>query len=367
MKILEITFDFSPGGAERFVVDLSNELSKNNDVTLIAIKDDKVNSEKRLFYKPELFNRVLYKNLGIKDGYSFGMLSKIYKAIKLEHADVVHIHGTKMPFYCIMAICLLSKKVKFYQTIHCDIVHSYSSFFYKLLFKTIGYKHRMSFIALSETNYNDLIKKYPKINATCILNGRAPILPSVKYDKVKAEIADYKFDESSVIYLHVARCSVQKNQMLLVTAFKQFLGRGYNADLIIIGDGFNCELGEKIKSNSCSRIHFLGTRQNIGDYMLNADIFCLSSIFEGMPITILEACIAGVPILSTPVCGAVDVVTDGVNGILSNGHSLTEYIDALERSYRSMKELKINSMAMKTNNKYTIETCAKKYVEFFSK
>lgn len=56
--------------------------------------------------------------------------------------------------------------------------------------------------------------------------------------------------------------------------------------------------------------------------MLNADIFCLSSNFEGMPITLLEASLAGLPAVSTPVCGAVDLIKDGVNGFLSKSHSL---------------------------------------------
>ena len=51
MKILQIIFSLSSGGAERFVVDLSNELSKTNDVTLLTLKDDKVDVEVRNFYK----------------------------------------------------------------------------------------------------------------------------------------------------------------------------------------------------------------------------------------------------------------------------------------------------------------------------
>ena len=153
--------------------------------------------------------------------------------------------------------------------------------------------------------------------------------------------------------------------MLLVNAFNQFLERGYNADLVVIGDGFESELGVKIKSNACSRIHFIGTRQIIGDYMLSADIFCLSSAYEGMPITILEACLAGVPVLSTPVCGAIDVITDGVNGIISKGHSISDYVEALECSYMNLTELKYNSMKMKNSSKYTIDCCAKKYFDYF--
>lgn len=59
MKILEVTFSLSSGGAERFVVDLSNELSRTNDVTLLTLKDDQVDPDRRQFYKFDLSPRLL--------------------------------------------------------------------------------------------------------------------------------------------------------------------------------------------------------------------------------------------------------------------------------------------------------------------
>ena len=97
MKILEVVFNFYPGGAERFAVDLTNELSKSNEVTIMAIKDDSVDPERDLFYASELADRVTYKNVGIGKGYSLHKVVKIYKAIKREKADIVHLHGNKMP------------------------------------------------------------------------------------------------------------------------------------------------------------------------------------------------------------------------------------------------------------------------------
>lgn len=366
MRILELVFTLFPGGAERFALDLTNELAKTNDVTMVTIKDELQEPDKAQFYKNELSDRVRYMNLGLPDGFSLGSVWSIYKAIKSVKADVVHIHGENMPFFCILAIILLNNKTKFYQTIHSDINPNYSTLLYKFLFKTIGYSHRMGFVALSPTNYKELMNLYPKIKGTCIINGRAKVLPSPFIKEVIQEIEGYKYDPSSRLYLHVARCNPLKNQMLLVKAFNSFIEHGYNADLIVIGPGFDKELGRSIKKEACLRVHFLDTRKNVGDYMLNADVFCLSSDYEGMPITILEAGLCGVPIVSTPVCGAIDVVQDGKNGVLSKGHSLDDYIIALERSYTEFDELKKQSMAMKENSQLTIENCAKKYIEFFN-
>lgn len=366
MKILELVFDLRSGGAERLAVDLSNELSKTNDVTIMALKDDSEEPEQSLFYKHDLSERVTYKNLGFHKGYSLKTGWRIYKAIKKEKADVVHLHGYGMPLYCYMAIILLHRKTKFYQTIHADIRYGYTKFIYRCLIKTVGNNHKMGFVALSETNYRDMMKAYPKINSSCITNGRAPIMPSEKFDEVKAEMALYKNNPNSLVYIHVARCNPVKNQTMLVEAFTKFIETGHDADLVIIGGGFDSELGESIQSKAGNRIHFIGMRKNVGDYLLNADVFCLSSKFEGLPITILEAILAGVPIVSTPVCGAVDVIKNKENGVLSEGFSLDDYLGALDYSYSHLNELKEAAVKMKDNSPYTIEKCAENYLDFFN-
>ena len=365
MKILEIAFDLSPGGAERFAVDLSNELSKTNEVILLTIKDDKHDPLRTQFYKYDISPTVKYKNLGLSAGYHLGMFWKVYRAIRKEKADIVHLHGHGMPIYCLLAIYLLNKKSKFYQTVHSDIHNGYDNLFYKFLFKTFGYKHSMGFVAISETNYNDMMLEYPKTKGVCIVNGRAKVKPTQLFGEVKKEVDHYKTYEDSLIFLHVARCNQVKNQMLLVDSFSLFVDKGYHAELLIIGANFDSSLGRIIQNRAGHNCHFLGIRKNVGDYMLNADFFCLSSHYEGMPMTILEACSSGLPIVSTPVCGAVDVVVNGKNGYLSQGHSKEEYVSALELAYIHHEELKIGAMLFKDENPYTIEHCADKYMDFF--
>lgn len=98
---------------------------------------------------------------------------------------------------------------------------------------------------------------------------------------------------------------------------------------------------------------------------MNADLFCLSSDYEGMPITLIEASLAGVPAVSTPVCGAVDLIKEGKNGFLSKSHSLVDYKAALKKSIENISTIRANSKNMKDNSPYTIEACAKKYLDFF--
>ena len=134
MKIVEIVFSLASGGAERFTVDLSNELSLSNDVTLITLKDDKIDSEQRCFYKFDLSERVKYLNLGLGDGFSLVSEFKIYSVLKRLKPDIVHLNGGNIPKFCALAILLLNDKMRFVQTIHNDLKNGYDKGFNKLLY-----------------------------------------------------------------------------------------------------------------------------------------------------------------------------------------------------------------------------------------
>ncbi len=70
MKIIQLVYSLGPGGAERFVVDLSNELARQgNDVTLCVLRDDQQGNSG--FYKRDLSDKLNYINLNIPKGLRF--------------------------------------------------------------------------------------------------------------------------------------------------------------------------------------------------------------------------------------------------------------------------------------------------------
>jgi len=366
MKILEIAFNLGSGGAERLLVDLSNEFVKENEVVVMTLKDDQVEPEKRQFYKAELSDKIKYLNLGLPKGLSLHALFKIYKAIRYESADVVHLHHHGVPMYCIMAI-LFCRKAKFYQTIHSDIYNGYTDAFYRFLIKTVGYNGRMGFAALSSTNYRDMLREYPKVKGACIVNGRSPIVTTPLYGEVNRLFESFKSDKETLIFIHIARCHPVKNQMLLINSFNKFSEGGANAVLVIIGDGFESSLGKELKMQANDRIKFLGPQKQISDYMMNADAFCMSSSFEGLPITMIEASLSGKPIVSTPVCGAKDIVVDGVNGMKSKDFTMDAYLESLRYVYENIDTLSRNSERMSCESPFSIKECAEHYIEFFKR
>lgn len=365
MKILEVIFNLSPGGAERFVVDLSNELAKTDEVILLAINKDTVDVENRNFYKFDLSSKVTYQCLQQPNGISIKKIWKIYKAFKTINPDVIHLHGCPMPYFCIVAILFLCRRIKFYQTIHSDLDNGYVNWFYKLLFGLLSRSGLYGIVALSEQNYAQVKRVYPKAKSTCIPNGRSPICRTSKYDEVKNELMQYKHNDESLIFLHVARFNAQKNQLLLIKSFNQFIENGANAELICIGVGYDSEEGKKLQSQACERIHFIGPRKNISDYMLASNIFCLSSDYEGMPITLIEASLAGLPSISTPVGGVQSIIKNEINGIISKDHSVQSYLRGIQYVYRNYSTLRKNAELMKDESDFTISQCSNRYRSFF--
>ena len=366
MKILEIITDLGSGGAERFVVDLSNELANSNDVTLMTLLDDNVNPEHRNFNRYALDSNVAYYNLGLPNGLKMSSQLKVLKAIKAINPDIIHVHMACTLNHCALAVICLAMKFKIYFTIHNDIHNGYDKGLVKLLCNTYGHWGRFKSICLSEKNYNDFKSFYGKApDVRCIVNGRAPMTPTDLYEEANSEMNGYRSSTDSKLLLHVARFNPIKNQNLLIDAFNQLIDEGYSIDLVIIGNGFETDGGMLLQSKANKRVHFIGTRKNVADYMLNADIFCLSSDFEGMPITLLEASLAGMPAVSTPVCGAVDLIQDGINGFLSRSHSLEDYKSAVIKAIENFDGIKANAMKMKDSSPYTIAECAKKYLDYF--
>lgn len=365
MKILQIIFSLSSGGAERFVVDLSNELSKTNEVTLLTLKDDTVDAEKRNFYKFDLSSNVKYINLGLADGIHVSYPLKIYKVIKSIKPDIVHLHLQGVLLYCYLSVLLLGRSIKFIETIHSDVYGGgYNSRFRHFVYYTLLLRNKFQYVGISTTSYQQIRKEYPGAKCQCIFNGRAIIKPTSQFEEVKNEINGLKDNSKTQVLIHIARCHPVKNQMLLIRSFNNIRTQGRNAILLVIGSNYESNIGQELKSVAGSGIFFGGERKNISDYLLNSDIFVLSSRYEGMPITLIEAILSGMPIVSTPVTGAVDVI-NGKNGVISEDYSERSYISALNEMINNFDSYKKEAMKEKENSPYTIQKCAEQYVNLY--
>ena len=364
MKILEIIHALTPGGAERLVVDLCNEMSKTEEVTLLSLKD--LSQGNNGFYLNDVCDRVKVEDMKLSDGFHICHLFKVWKKIHAIHPDIVH-HHLAANRYAVLATMFHPAHVKVFGTIHNDVKKSYSSGFNRLEIKILGKLGLKKYVTISKTNFNDFQMMYPTVSNTLICNGRNLLYKTDEFLLIQEKVEKLKNDGDSLVLLHIARCSPQKNQQLLIKAFNKWIANGANAILLIIGAGFESEYGKALQKESCPQVKFLGTTPHIADYMHCSDAFVLSSSYEGMPITAIESLMAGLPILSTPVCGIVDVVRHKENGLLTRDWSEEQFVKMLndfENEHKTMKEV---AKKESVDSPYTIQKCAAGYLALFSK
>jgi len=362
MKIIEIIYSLSSGGAERFVVDLSNEfVAKSHEVILCTLLDDKVNS--RTFYSSELDRKIEYINLGYEKLGISCMLS-IYNLINKYRPDVVHMHLVNVPILSVFAILFL-RTSKYVVTCHnkceSELFHSKLPFIKKWLFKLGLYR----MVAISDSNAESIHRCYGKASNALIYNGRKCAQVSTELSKVKDEIRSLCRSDNTVVFLNIARYAPQKNHKRLIRCFNKFIESGYDAILLIIGSDFNSKSGLELQTVACNSIYFLGQKHNIPDYLSLSDIFVLSSDFEGMPITLIEALANACVPVGTPVSGIIDVVEDGVNGFISSDFTDESFIKLLVRSYKRYKLIDRAKLIETYNDKLSISMCADQYLDFF--
>ena len=110
----------------------------------------------------------------------------------------------------------------------------------------------------------------------------------------------------------------QKNHANLIRAFRGMLDAGVAARLLIIGEGaLRAELTAMRDALGMQEdVQFLGARLDIAELYRVMDVYCLSSRYEGLPLTILEAMASGVPVVGTDVAGIREIVQHGKTGVL---------------------------------------------------
>jgi glycosyltransferase involved in cell wall biosynthesis len=115
----------------------------------------------------------------------------------------------------------------------------------------------------------------------------------------------------------IARLTEQKGHRYL---FEALASQSSLADvhLLVVGGGELRDALERaaVSMGLVSRVHFLGPRRDLGDLLAAMDVFVLPSLWEGLPLSMVLAMSAGVPVVATSVAGIPEVVEDGRTGML---------------------------------------------------
>lgn len=355
MKIIQLSYSLAAGGAERFIVDLCNTLSEqSNDEIILAITNDDKNT-KFTHYIKDISPNVKFFSLGCKSGYTIKSFWRIFQLIRKEKPDIVHAHCSVLLIYL---PSLFFHKIKFYHTLHSlahvCIINKKLKWLYRFF-----YKSRIQAVTISTSCYQSFVDLYHLSNVIKINNGRIPIQQTDDKENVKKEIEAFKKKKETPVFIHVARCNPLKNQQRLFTIFEKLQQDHFDFLLLCIGRGYEKNYSPKYIDNK--QIKILGEKKNVGDYLAVSDYFILSSNYEGLPLSLLEAMSMGVIPISTPAGGVKDVIIDGENGYLCDEISDDSLYKKVKQILTHKETINRNSIIKNYHDNYSMDICANKY------
>ncbi len=360
MKILQVIPQLCSGGAERFVVDLCNELSAlGHEVvlcTLMKLEGD------RAFYKSELSPDVRCVTLNKKLGFSFKTMFDFYALVKNEKPDIIHSHLKSLP-YTFLAVSFLCKGI---HTIHNDAKREAGDVVNRMTRKYLFRIGRVVPVTISPESDRSF-RHYYKLEPQLINNGRNIPNDIIVSSEVKNEIESYKVHPQTRCIVQLARLEPQKNIPMMSRVAKRLEQKGYCFVILNIGMSKNKTIVDQIKTIGSESQHLLGERKNPLEYLKYAGAFSLSSIHEGMPISLIEALGVGAIPICTPVGGIVDIIQDGKNGFLAANIQEESFYNALKRYLDTPddKLAEIRKNALLSYKPFSMTECAKKYVDLY--
>ena len=271
-------------------------------------------------------------------------LAAMVRLFREERPDIVHAHTSKAGLLARLAGRLMGIPVVF--TAHtwsfADGVPRLQQWI-SIPFEKIAGAFGGTVIAVSQANVDRALRRRmirPE-NLVRIWNGIVDVPHRAKPGSRK-----------TTTLIMTARFCEQKDHISLLKALAGVEG---SWQLILAGDGPTRKEAENAARSLqlAERVRFAGNRDDVPQLLADADIFVLATKWEGLPLSILEAMRAGLPTIATGVGGVEEMVTDGVNGYLTERGNV-EQLRTRIRTLISSRQLQ-ESMGRQARARYELD------------
>lgn len=303
MRILHVITSLEIGGAEKLMVDLLPRLnSEENQVDLLVFNGIRTIFTEQIEAK------------GIKV-YSLSNSRKVYNPLNvfrlihyLKCYDIIHSHNTACQLFVPIAKTLSFAKCKLFTTEHNTTNRRRGNVLYKIIDLWM-YRRYKKIVCVSDSVEANL--KTHLHSAT--LNSRiltiANGIDCSRFYNASPSNEIRSLAIGQKIILMVARFDQQKNQAALIRALTLLPS---DTSLFFVGKGeLQSECVRLSKQlNVIERVRFLGVRNDIPELMKSADVIVLSSHYEGLSLSSLEAMASGRPFIASDVPGLREIVKD---------------------------------------------------------
>ncbi len=363
LRLMQITHDLAIGGLQQVVVNLCRFINRDKfDVSVLCLRE--LGS-----YTKEV------ENMGIKvtllpqseKGTDYFSFLKIAKILKREKIDIIHTHNTQ-PFVEGSVGALLSPSVK--TIIHTDHARNFPDKKRYMFSEWLVSHFACWVVGVSDNTCQNLIE-YEKISpqkVVTIPNGIDGSKFDIKIDKEKKkkELGLIGFDP--IIGLGV-RLAEQKGITYLLRAMPKVIEFFPNIALVIAGEGpLESDLKKEATALGIKKnVHFVGPRLDMPELLKLFDLYVLPSLWEGLPMVLLEAMAAGCPIIATDVGGNAYAIKDGYNGTLIEPCNPPKLVEAMINllSQSNLKKIYILNGLQIYRDKFSAEAMTRRYEELY--
>ena len=371
IKILFI-LEATSGGTQKHVFDIARKIDKS-EFKIDLVYSTKRNKNFALLSK-DIFNNTYGLPISRTGSLSdIRNVLKIKKWINQNNYDIVHCHSTKAGFVGRIA-AYLSKHPNVVYSPHgfmfCDTRIKLRRLLYLNLEKYLGYiTNKIIAVSGSERDLALQHKIVPNEKIITLYNSIDP----VDYDDhIYVNRVEEKLNEKNedIILGTVGRLYYQKDPVTLIKSFKIINNHFPNTKLVFVGDGpllNRCQrLINELKLQD--RVQLVGFQKNSKKYYKSFDIFVLSSHYEGLPYSLLEAMIMGIPCVGTDVVGIKDLIIHGKTGYLVNEEDhvgIAKSVISLLENPSLLSTFSNNAKNM-TQTNFNFNEGIKEYEEFYS-
>lgn len=322
-KIMHLLASNSYSGAENVVINIINQMKNIQEYQIYYCSP-----------KGEIVKNLEKMGINYLDLKKL-TLFKLRNIIKENRIDIIHAHDFKAS--CLAA--LFYKKTKIVSHIHGNnkIMNKLNS---KSLIYYLATKKFEKIIWVSDSSLEEYYF-YKKVKNLSIV-----LYNVIDVKKIKEKVQEYKINyQYDLMYL--GRLEYPKNPERLIRIIKQIREEKKDISVAIVGNGKEKQKIQNIvkKLGLNNNITFYGFQQNPFPILKNAKLLIMTSIYEGTPMSVLEAQAMGIPVISTPVDGLKKIIRNDYNGFLSDKDEiLVDKILEILSINKEYEEMKRNSL-----------------------
>lgn len=332
IKVLELIDEAKVGGGQIHLLLLTKYLDKNKYDVYVACEPEGFLVDELKKIQIPVLPIYISNKLRIS---SIKCLISIYQKYNF---DIIHTHGGTAGFWGRLTALFVRRKpilIHTFHGIHYLNLNIFKKYIFILIDRILS-KITAKNIFVCESDYKKGIeaKISSQKNSIVIQNGIDVENYIKKIDRNTAR-AKFAFKDEFV-FGNVGRLHKQKGQMYLIKAFAELRKKYSNVLLAIVGDG---ELYEELRKLTKDlkiddKVLFLGSRNDVADFLYAIDVFVLPSLWEGQPLTIFEAMAASKPIIATSIDGVREILTDMKNALLCPPSDVRALSESMERLYK---------------------------------